>query len=515
MYYGLGVLLRALETRGFVLRLRPRGTAFLERTARSQLGRVTLAVSLGLSFVLMLVFSTVNAMSEMGDSELSEISGQALMQMGKTPSQTGTDGLTFYKAGLDVDLEINANIEKLQLGCTGTAVNGNYCDIDIDNVSLSGSTWGPDGRASSSAVLTRPFFEFAIRNDDSKTLREVVGIRMSAENSVGMMTFGDQQAGSGDPGNLSGINSLSGYMRLGATSGNASVEPRPMRSTDYTCQAGDPCEGTYTALGRNMEGRIKITGTLLADGIHDFAADSYELFVTPEGYADGTVAPDHTVVSVPAQAVSGKRISSVDLVGATAQIGRLEFFGNMTATVLGLDLNKNVTGTIDGLTADVPINQSLRFIHKIDVTNSPFSLSMQKDDVLWPGATVAAQTGWWLALENEIDIGSVTPEDQVRVTNDVLLQALGPTAISWSFPGGVPVCDQGPSINCSLHTRYHDSDHAANTYGVTCNGLGGCLGGDLPVGDLYVPQNIDFPLNDLKLSGQAVTPNCYGSGRFC
>lgn len=476
-----------------------------------QAGKLQLSVALVLAVVMSSVFSNLGAMTEISDSELSDISGQALMQMGKVTQ----NGFTFYKAGLDASVELNLNIDKLQLGCTSAAINGNYCDIDIDKVSLSGSSWGPDGRASSAAILTRPFFEFAVRNDQSKTTREVVGIRMSAENTVGMLTLGDQQAGAGDPGNLSGINSLSGYMRLGATSGNASVEPRPMRDTNYTCQAGDPCQGTYLALGRNMEGRIKISGTALADGIHDFTADSYQMFVVPEGYASGTVAPNHTVVQVPAQNVSGKRISSVDLVGATASIGRLEFFGNMTATVLGLNLNKNVTGTIEGLTANVPINQSLKFIHKIDVTNSPFSLSMQKSNVLWPGATVAAQSGWWLALENEIDIGSVTPEDQVRVTNDVLLQALGPTNITWTFPGGVPVCDQGPSINCSLHTRFHDSDHVANTYGVACNGLNGCLGGDLPVGNLFVSQNLNFPLNNLKLSGQAVTPNCYGTARFC
>jgi len=481
----------------------------------AQFGKLTLAIILPLAMVLTVIFSAAGAMTEMKDSELSGVSGQALMQMGKTLGDgvNSSSGITFYKAGLDAEVELNMNIDKLQLGCTGTAINGNYCDIDIDKVSLTGSSWGADGRASSSAILTRPFFEFAIKNDNSKTLREVVGMRMSAENTVGMLTLGDQQEGPGDPGNTSGINSLSGYMRLGATSGSADVEPRPMRSSSYTCQAGDPCTGTYAAIGRNMEGRIKITGTILADGIRDFTADSYQLFVTPEGYVDGNVVPNHTVVTVPAQAVTGKRISSVDLQGATASIGNLEFFGNMAADI-GITLNKNVTGTISGLTADVPINQSLKFIHKIDVTNSPFSLSMQKNDVLWPGATVAAQAGWWLALENEIDIGSISPEEDVRVTNDVLLQALGPTDISWSFQNGVAVCDQGPSINCSLHTRITEAG-TSNVYGVRCDGINACLGGDLPVGNLHVPQNLDFPLSNLKLSGQAVTPNCYGSARFC
>lgn len=485
----------------------PRGVRGL--SSSDQLGKVTRSFALMLFVFMCSFFSGVGAMTSMSDDQLSEVTGQALMQMGK---QAGPDNLTFYKAGLDAEVELNMNIEKLQLGCGG--VNGPGCDIDIDKVSLSGgaSTWGVDGRPASAAILTRPFFEFAIRNDQSKTLREVVGIRLSAENAQGMMTFGDQQAGAGDPGNTSGINSLSGYMKLGATSGVAQVAPRPMYSTNYTCQPTDPCEGTYAALGRNMEGRIRLQGTIILDGVRDFTADTYQLQVWSD---------DPALVTVPSTTVSGKRMTSVDLMG-TATMGLLEFAGNMSADI-GITLNKNVTGAINGLSATVPIQQSLKFIHKINV-NSPFSLSMQNANVLWPGATEQAQTGWWLAIEDTIDIGSVSPEDKVEVTNDVLLQALGPTAISWTpnpVPQGQsPTCVQGPSINCALHTAISAATYTNNNvvyhevYGTECNGLGECLG-DLNVGTLYVPAVLNLPLTDLKLSGQAVTPNCYGTARFC
>lgn len=484
-------------------------------SAHHQLGKATRTFALMLFVFMCSFFSGVGAMTSMSDDQLSEVTGQALMQMGKQDSLDDPT-LTFYKAGLDAEVELNMNIEKLQLGCGG--INGPGCDIDIDKVSLSGaeSTWGVDGRPASAAILTRPFFEFAIRNDQSKTLREVVGIRLSAENAEGMMTFGDQQAGAGDPGNTSGINSLSGYMKLGATSGLAQVATRPMASFDYTCQSGDPCEGSYTALGRNMEGRIRITGTVILDGTQDFTAEEYLLQVWSD---------DPAVVNVPSTTVSGKRMDSVDLMG-TATMGLLEFAGNMTADI-GIALDKNVTGAIGGLSATVPIKQSLKFIHKINV-NSPFSLSMQNANVLWPGATEEAQTGWWLAIEDTIDIGSVSPEDKVQVTNDVLLQALGPTAISWTpnpVPQGQsPTCVQGPSINCALHTAisaatYTETNNNVtytyhHVYGTECDGLGGCLG-DLNVGTLFVPAVLNLPLNDLKLSGQAVTPNCYGTARFC
>ena len=316
-----------------------------------------------------------SAMVEMQDEQLSAVTGQALLQMGKEQGTGASSDINFYKAGLDAEIALNLNIEKLQLGCTSGTINGNHCDIDIDNLSLSGGTWGPDGRPSSAALLTRPFFEFAIKNDQSKTLREVVGIRMSAEQAQGLLTAGDQQAGSSDPGNLSGINSLSGYMKLGATSGNATVASRPMTYDDYTCTASDPCTGTYAGLGRNMEGRIKLDGTIILDGVRDFFSDSYALQVTTD---------DPAVVTVPVTEISGRRMSSVNLLGS-ATLGELEFYGNMTADI-GIALDKNVTGSISGLTATVPIEQSLKFIHKISVDGG-FALSMQKESVLWPGAS--------------------------------------------------------------------------------------------------------------------------------
>lgn len=475
------------------------------------------------SLFLPLVTGSASAMVEMRDDQLSDVTGQALLQMGKEIGQGISSDLTFYKAGLDAEVELNMNIDKLQLGCTAAAINGQQCDIDIDQLSLSGQADingnFPNGRAATAALLTRPFFEFAIKNDHTKTLREVVGIRMSAENTKGMLTLGDQQVGSGDPGNTSGINSLSGYMRLGPTTGNAQVEPRIMAYDDYTCTASDPCTGTYAGLFTNMEGRIRITGMPLGigNGTHNFFSETYGLFISSD---------DPVVVSVPATTVSGKRLTSAQLMGS-ATMGALDFAGQMAANVdigVTLELNKEVTGSITGLTATVPIEQSLRYIHKINV-DSAFSLSFQGQDVHWPGATEASQTGWWMAFEDEIDIGNISPEDQVPITNDVLLDALGPTAISWSpnpVPQGQsPVCNQGPSINCALHTALSTATYTSNNvtyhevYGVECDGFSACLGGQLPVGNLNVPANLPFPLSDLKLSGQAVTPNCYGTARFC
>ncbi|MFI7982294.1 hypothetical protein ACFMJS_13520, partial [Acinetobacter baumannii] len=117
----------------------------------------------------------------MSDAELSATRGQALMSMSYiAPTDSAnleklrdnSSNIGFYKLGMEAELEINTNIRKLQLGCGG--VNGaGGCDIDIDNLSLSGQNFDANGnplpmsnedRASSSAVLTNPFIEFAVKN---------------------------------------------------------------------------------------------------------------------------------------------------------------------------------------------------------------------------------------------------------------------------------------------------------------------------------------------------------------
>ncbi|MDF1637848.1 hypothetical protein [Alcanivorax jadensis] len=476
----------------------------------TQFGKAALPLVLPLALMLIATFSSVGAMQKMHDKELAEVSGQALMQMEKVlPGDKGTDinGPTFYKAGLDAVVELNMNIDKLQLGCTNTAVNGNFCDIDIDKLSLSGGTWGADGRPSSSAALTRPFFEFAIKNDQSKTLREIVGIRLSAEKASGMLTAGDQQPGESDPGNTSGINSLSGYMKLGPTSGVAETEARSL---------------TYSDLNRRLTGRIFID-IWPVDDAYNFSSDEYNLNLASVG----------ANVSVPTTVVSGKRLSSVNLLGS-ATIDPIPLSGDLSATITGLpiigslNLDKTVTGSVSGLTATVPIEQSLKFIHKINV-NSPFSLSMQGADVLWPDASAVAEKGWWMAFEDEVSIGNISPEAKVPIDNSVLLQAVGPEFPSWEpnpYPTNEPLpppCTSGPSINCTLttgiSTRTYTTDGGNYTwreiYGVECGGISGCLSGNLPLGNLTVPANLDFPLNNLKLSEQSIEPNCYGTARFC
>ena len=169
-----------------------------------------------------------DTLHSLSDSEMSATTGQALMSMSYISPQDDANleanrtnqrdpnngGIGFYKLGMEAEVELNANIKKLQLGCGG--MNGaGVCDIDIDNLSLSGVVDRNDrnARASSSAKITNPFLEFAIKNPSSASTREVVGFRLSAEKVQGLLTTGLENSAQ-----ASGINVLSGYMKIASDS---------------------------------------------------------------------------------------------------------------------------------------------------------------------------------------------------------------------------------------------------------------------------------------------------------
>src|SRR5699024_5424192 len=140
--------------------------------------------------------------------------------------------------------------------------------------------------------------------------------------------------------------------------GVASTDPRPMAFDDYTCSSQEACEGFYEGLGRQMTGRIFLDTMSL--GTKSFKSTGYAM----------QLQPSDAFVQVPTTTISGKRMTEVDLLGA-ATLGQITFGGELAVNVsnvalgIDLDMTKEVTGKIDGLTATVPIVQSLKFIHKI------------------------------------------------------------------------------------------------------------------------------------------------------
>ncbi|WP_336931974.1 hypothetical protein [Acinetobacter bereziniae] len=437
-------------------------------------------------------------LQSMSDEQLSETTGQALMSLTYiAPTDAtnleakrkdgagniiGAKNIGFYKLGLEAELELNANIKKLQLGCGGANGAGN-CDIDIDNLSLSGlgnsassntgSAADRAARVGSSAVLTNPYMQFAIKNPNSASTRELVGINLSSEKAIGLLTFGQENSST-----KNGINSLSGYMEVAATTGTALVNGfgtslvsgeaarrQLIQSDGYNAIKGSACCAIFpigfTTTAYNLNLRDKATGSNILKG---------DLFL-------------------PEQAITGKRISSAPLT-ASAQVRDIDLSGNIIANaLLIINLNKETTGTIQNLNVNVGINEDLGYFHKASLNGTPASLSIQGQDLQWPGNKSTAVKGWWLEFSDPIDIGKIDPTDRVDIPkatlNEVMTQVGG-------YLQKNPV-DCGPILlNC-------------------------LLGSSIPVGtvDLKDAPSAQMNLNNLQLAKQDFTPNCYGSLKFC
>jgi hypothetical protein len=435
-------------------------------------------------------FSPTYAITVLNDEQLSEVEGQALLNL---EYQTGTNttdaqgtsydqtNIGFYKLALSAEMELNANIRKLQLGCGGenNSVRADSCDIDIDHISLSGlpenANYTADERAATSALITNPFIQFAIKNPHSSANRQVMGFRVSAEKIAGLLTLGTSNEVDGQNNGIpNGITTFSGYMKTKQASGTAITQTRNMTYAD-----------TNLMIKGIVEGRLigSSPGTTCVDGFMDpcysipYESDNYNLTLS------STAAP----FTINSTVVSGTRLRDATLKGS-GTVGQIDFSGPLKATVSGfLNLDKQVTGNITGLKTDITVDQSLGLIHALYL-NNPVSLSLQSQSILWPGASVGANKGWWMAMEDEVELGSLSPTTQVAISNQVLQQTIA-------------------GINKDLTENPRNCG----------NLLTGCVGGsELVVGNIPMDATtLNFPLTNLTLQGQNFRPNCFGGHKFC
>ena len=167
---------------------------------------------------------TTFAMIPISDEQLANVTGQALLvtdYIAPSGAAGGPRDFLFYRMGLDAEVALNMNIDKLQLGCGGfneTIRTG--CDIDMDYVRFMGRSpagvSNPNqpagaGRAgdpvTSDFILHRPYIELAIREGSTPGSREVAGFKVSAEWADGF--FG---VGRFENGVHTGVNSMSGFL---------------------------------------------------------------------------------------------------------------------------------------------------------------------------------------------------------------------------------------------------------------------------------------------------------------
>lgn len=466
-----------------------------------------------LSSVFMLNYSLASDvfLNPMSDSELSEISGQALMSMSyiapnDSANKMNGKGIGFYKMGMEAEVELNANIAKLQLGCGGGNGPGG-CDIDINNLSISGISDTRVGRASSSAKLTNPFFEFAIRNPNSTAAREMVGLRLSAEKLVGLLTMGLQN--SNEP---NGLSYFSGYMKVQSGIGDTALERSKIKGYANTNSAymdlkDNPISGILNALNLanagfvttdggfnipamnklpfetdqivingNSQKRIKLTSTVKIPTI--FLGD-YPTYGEINSDQYGTTTSVNTNGSPIKAEVTGCS-NLIFLVPACILAWKGREFSNI-----------KMQGEISGATAQVTFEEALGFIHKLEI-NSAASLSLQSMDMIWPGSENenVAKPGWWLALADPVNIGRVQPSERLSI--EPLLPQFATLASA--------ALRAKPAQTSSFEAMFKSTSVLAAQLGKI---------------NLSSSPPLNMELFNLQLDGQNFAANCFGSLLAC
>ncbi len=322
-------------------------------------------------FVLASAFSQA-AIKEMDDESLSFETGQGSLFVvdkvlpnslaGAGGAGSNTD-FTYYRMGLDVQLGMNMNIDRLRLGCGGSndAIDAGVCDIDMEYVRFMGRcTTGGCGQTStdgfkiagsgnavsSDFTLTRPYVEIAVRNDANPAQREVAGFKIGAQTADGFVGVG---YGTGT--SHVGINSISGYL-------NATISVY----LSFTSGLG----GGSTCIGAP-------TGRAPCNGLTNYNA--------PAARTTGTRQRRLQTPSLPLENLHGA--------------------GGLLSLFSGSDIRAN-------------LDVDLKFLHGFQLINtSDFFLSLQRESIRYPnyaktGYAVAANTGWWMNVP-KADLLDITP----------------------------------------------------------------------------------------------------------
>lgn len=393
------------------------------------------------------------AMTAMDDQALSEVDGQALLNLVKE-SDTG-QGLDFYKLAISAELSLNTNIKTLQLGCGGDNGAGG-CDIDISNLSfgcvanasgtcitlpttVAGQPKGIDYNNDISNqnqlkdfVLTNPFFQFAIQGGTQASTRQVVGVRLGAEKAEGPMSVGT-------------LNTFSGYL-TGKTNLNISAQT----NIAVTCQGGtvgcsDSDASKYSGTNYGMPKNGTVATAYL--GVKD--AEILNLLGIKVRYKDLTI--DTKSASSNADVIAnGKRLTQVKIANlglgstvddvvngltvnqacANSSIFECNILASSDVSNLLMPLLK--TGiqtymkqqTLSGLNLAVPaqgnlsdkdysvlltntlnaylLPYNLNNVHQLDVNSSLFGIALTSLDqgIKYPGYAQAVNKGWSMYLQD-------------------------------------------------------------------------------------------------------------------
>lgn len=506
---------------------------------------ICLPLTLGISS-----FAFANSqLKTLTDSELADVNGQALMSLSylapadnaNPMKNVSNNNVGFYKLGLEAELELNANIKNIQLGCGG--FNGkDACDIDIKNLSLSGLPDSYDsagnpvynaGRPSKSAALTNPFMELAISNPDSASTRKFEGVRFSAEKINALLSTGLSNIAS--PSTTDGIQRLSGFMKVASTTGTAQTAQTLFGLTQNQQLGGV----ARLCVGLGILGQCGLADTDI--NFTSKPSSSNSTGITVPSVGTNFVLPSFTINGTRQNAAYVNNIlTRIDKIPIAADSQGNYDPSLFTNDVLEVDLDCNgVSGrgcelitalkpqakfkmgtdsSIDNLNMKIDFEQSLSMFHNIPLEGTGGYLALQQIALLWPGAfqdsadmsktslaamsknTDVAQPGWWMSFANPIELGHLNVTDKIVLDDNILGQ----------------VADR---VTETLTPDYVNKPRA-EAKGLTeivslllNNPLSSKVVADL--NNATAANPVYFKLQNQRLGNQEVVANCYGSLKFC
>ncbi len=405
---------------------------------------------------------------KMSDDELSEVQGQALYSLNRQEQ----GGLSFYTLSMEANIALNANMKSLQLGCGG--INGkDKCDIDISDVSFgciansSGTcitlpktdVRQPNGAVQETTLgdqaqsqmkdfnLTNPFFQFAIKNADNASTREVVGVRIGAAQVEGPLSFGNLATFSGY---LTGFADLE-MQGQGDMPGNL---PNNLEDVAVTCKSPGLCpdingQSSYQGMADyRYLGLDNATECILIVACAQFKQLTIKFAGVKRTNLPVTVSGNRQSQAFVLNANLGmgsggvvKSITDSMQISRTTNVfgsGLLNLVlgliktsaGNKITSQLAEGLNTSVT-SLNNNTYQLPYN--LSNVHQLEVKSDVFGLSLQKQSIQYPGYQAPVTAGWAMYIPNGFKLNisdrtttfvqNIVNSNDARNGNAVLLQA--------------------------------------------------------------------------------------------
>lgn len=255
-------------------------------------------------------FPVQASLQPMEENELAAVTGQALLVADKLAGQGGS-GHTFYRMMLNAEIEMNMNIDRLQLGCGGFNQGrtgdgaGPACDLDLDYVRFMGRGAGqPNAPGAGEPVeslfkLTRPYLDVAVSNDGDATRRELVGIKIGAQQADGMLSIGrwDENLPGCDPNATEGNPALACHRGINRISGWMEVR---MEGEAYGCFNPFGCTPDPNPENQDLvatfDDRVIVWGTRLNRAYATLSATDVNLGLSAPGFVSASLRFIHNIV---------------------------------------------------------------------------------------------------------------------------------------------------------------------------------------------------------------------------